>query len=43
MFVGATALALGYNIFMRWVGTGSEAEPVQADAGKIKAQSAVAS
>jgi predicted PurR-regulated permease PerM len=43
MFVGATALALGYNIFMRWVGTGSESGPVQADAGKIKAQSAVAS
>src|SRR5262249_26610109 len=30
MFVGATALALGYSIFMHWVGTNPEAEQPQA-------------
>lgn len=43
MFVGATALALGYEIFMKWVDAGSGSAPVQSDAGKIKARSAVAS
>lgn len=43
MFVGATALALGYSIFMKWVDSGSESEPAQTDAAKIKARSAVAS
>jgi predicted PurR-regulated permease PerM len=42
MFVGATALALGYEIFMKWVGTKSESEP-SSDTGKLKAHSAAAS
>jgi predicted PurR-regulated permease PerM len=29
MFVGATALALGYEIFKNWLATGSDAIPVQ--------------
>ena len=43
MFVGATALALGYEIFMKWVATGSESESTQSDAAKMNAHSAVAS
>lgn len=43
MFVGGTALALGYEIFMKWVATGSESESTQSDAAKMKAHSAVAS
>ena len=43
MFVGATALALGYEIFMKWVAAGSESEPIQSEAAKIKAHSAIAS
>jgi predicted PurR-regulated permease PerM len=43
MFVGATALALGYEIFMRWVATGPDSEPTEAKTGKITARSAVAS
>jgi predicted PurR-regulated permease PerM len=43
MFVGATALALGYEIFMKWVAMGSESESAQSDAAKMKAHSAVAS
>jgi predicted PurR-regulated permease PerM len=43
MFVGATALALGYEIFMKWVTAGSETESTQSDAAKMNAHSAVAS
>jgi predicted PurR-regulated permease PerM len=43
MFVGATALALGYEIFMKWVAMGSESESTQSDAAKMKAHSAIAS
>ncbi len=43
MFVGATALALGYEIFMKWVGMGPESEPTQSDPAKMKTNSAVAS
>ncbi len=31
MFVGATALALGYEIFMKWVVTNTESEPALSD------------
>jgi len=43
MFVGATALALGYEIFMKWLATGSESESAQVDAVKMNAHSAAAS
>ena len=43
MFVGATALALGYEIFMKWVATSSESGPAQPDGGKVNARSATAS
>jgi predicted PurR-regulated permease PerM len=44
MFVGATALALGYEIFMKWVAIGSESQPAQSvDTGNIKTHSAIAS
>lgn len=33
MFVGATLLALGYQLFMGWVATNSEAGQVQAESG----------
>ena len=36
MFVGATALALGYEIFMKWVAADPEAIPVLAPAEPIK-------
>jgi len=35
MFVGATALALGYELFMAWVGTPEEALPAEIPAPEI--------
>ena len=43
MFVGATALALGYEIFMKWVAMDSPSEPTQSDLAKMKPHSAAAS
>ena len=43
MFVGATALALGYEIFMKWVAMGSESATAQSGAENLKAHSAAAS
>jgi predicted PurR-regulated permease PerM len=43
MFVGATALALGYEIFMKWVALGPETESTRSDREKIEAHSAAAS
>jgi predicted PurR-regulated permease PerM len=43
MFVGATALALGYEIFMKWVDMGPESESTQVDAVKMNAHSDAAS
>ena len=43
MFVGATALALGYEIFMKWVANSPNSEPTDAETEKTKARTAVAS
>jgi predicted PurR-regulated permease PerM len=43
MFVGATALALGYEIFMKWVAMGSESATARPSAENVKAHSAAAS
>ncbi|HKA21549.1 MAG TPA: AI-2E family transporter [Blastocatellia bacterium] len=39
MFVGATALALGYNIFMHWVATNPEADQASTEDEKAKSAS----
>lgn len=39
MFVGATALALGYNIFMHWVATNPEADQALTEDEKAKSAS----
>jgi predicted PurR-regulated permease PerM len=43
MFVGATALALGYEIFMKWVAMDAPSESTQSDVAKMKPHSAAAS
>jgi predicted PurR-regulated permease PerM len=43
MFGGATALALGYEIFMKWVAMVSESATAQTGAENLKAPSAAAS
>ena len=35
MFVGATALALGYEIFMKWVATNPESDPALSNDGQL--------
>src|SRR5262249_27037276 len=39
MFVGATALALGYNIFMHWVATNPEADQASTEDENAKSAS----
>ena len=43
LFVGSVVLALGYQLFMEWVGTagtGDEAEPLQTEPGANTARAA---
>src|SRR5688572_2407641 len=42
MFVGATALALGYEIFMAWVGTSKEEVPEETQTSEIATPAAAA-
>jgi hypothetical protein len=35
MFVGATALALGYEIFMKWVAANPQSDPAVSNEGQL--------